>query len=303
MNDVPSTHDRLAVANNRTGPAQPRQLIVSIYGLYARAEHNWLSLTSLIRLMADLGVDGQAVRSSVSRLKRRGTLHSVRVHGTAGYALSATALEMLREGDARIFDRRRATLADGWVLVVFSIPERERHRRHELRVSLTRLGFGTVSSGAWVAPGPLAEETCDVLRRRGLDTYVDMFKGQHLAFADLPGQVQQWWDLDTLAAQYRQFIDAYSPLLQRWNRGPGSDQEAFADYLPMLTAWRRLPYLDPGLPLEVLPGGWVGLTAGEVFADLNARLATPARRHAMGHIHATSRPARSSRLQAAASGC
>jgi phenylacetic acid degradation operon negative regulatory protein len=70
----------------------------------------------------------------------------------------------------------------------------------------------------------------------------------------------------------------------------------------MLTAWRRLPYLDPGLPLEVLPGGWVGLTAGDVFADLNARLATPARRHAMGHIHATSRPDRSSRLKAAASG-
>jgi phenylacetic acid degradation operon negative regulatory protein len=293
MKDVPSTSARLAVANNRTGPAQPRQLIVSIYGLYARAEHNWLSLTALIRLMADLGVDGQAVRSSVSRLKRRGTLHSGRVHGTAGYALSATALEMLREGDARIFDRRRATLADGWVLVVFSIPERERHRRHELRVSLTRLGFGTVSSGAWVAPGPLAEETCEVLRRRGLDTYVDMFKGQYLAFADLPAQVQQWWDLDALAAQYRQFIGAYSPLLRRWSRAPGSDLEAFADYLPMLTAWRRLPYLDPGLPLEVLPGDWVGLTAGDVFADLNARLAEPARRHAMGHIHATSSPARS----------
>ncbi|MBO0776074.1 MAG: hypothetical protein J2P34_07145, partial [Actinobacteria bacterium] len=47
--------------------AQPRQLIVTVYGLYARAEGGWLSVASLIRLLADLGVDEPAVRSSISR--------------------------------------------------------------------------------------------------------------------------------------------------------------------------------------------------------------------------------------------
>ena len=140
-------------AQTGLGDAQPRELIVTIYGLYARAEHNWLSVASLVRLMADLGVDGPAVRSSVSRLKRRDTLRSLRLDGAAGYALSPSSLEVLREGDARIFDRRRATLEDGWVLVVFSVPERERDKRHELRTWLTRLGFGTAAPGVWVAPG------------------------------------------------------------------------------------------------------------------------------------------------------
>ena len=57
--------------------AGPRQLILSLYGLYAREEGNWLSVASLIALMADLGVDSAAVRSSVSRLKRRGVLEAV----------------------------------------------------------------------------------------------------------------------------------------------------------------------------------------------------------------------------------
>ena len=54
----------------------PRQLILSLYGLYAREEGNWLSVASLIALMADLGVDSAAVRSSVSRLKQRGVLEA-----------------------------------------------------------------------------------------------------------------------------------------------------------------------------------------------------------------------------------
>ena len=62
--------------------------------------------------MSDLGVDEQAVRSSVLGLKQRGTLNSVKIGRTAGYALSASALAMLREGDSRIFGGRGATLAD-----------------------------------------------------------------------------------------------------------------------------------------------------------------------------------------------
>jgi phenylacetic acid degradation operon negative regulatory protein len=53
----------------------------------------------------------------------------------------------------------------------------------------------------------------------------------------------------------------------------------------MLTAWRRLPYLDPGLPLEHLPKEWAGLAAGELFADLDRHLREPADRHARSVLH------------------
>ena len=65
------------------------------------------------------------------------------------------------------------------------------------------------------------------------------------------------------------------------------DQQAFADYVRVLTAWRRLPFLDPGLPAELLPGQWPGLAAAEAFAALRARLAGPARAHVLA---VTSRP-------------
>jgi phenylacetic acid degradation operon negative regulatory protein len=266
------------------GEVQPRELIVTIYGLYARAEQNWVSVAAVVRLMMDLDVDGAAVRSSVSRLKRRDVLRSVRVNGAAGYALSPSTLAVLEEGDARIFHRRRAVLTDGWVLLVFSVPESERDRRHELRSQLTRLGFGTAAPGVWVAPGNLAKETRDVLHRRGLTSYVDIFHGDHLAFGDLSAKVRTWWDLDELAALYARFLRRYRPVLKRWSTRPSAATAAFPEYVHMLTVWRRLPYLDPGLPLELLPHNWNGVLAAELFSELDAVLREPSRQHALSVI-------------------
>jgi len=260
---------------------QPRALIVTVYGLYAREAGGWLSVAALIRLMAELGVDEAAVRSSISRLKQRGILEPRRRDGAAGYALSGLGRDILAEGDQRIFDRDRARPQDGWVLAVFSVPEAERRRRHALRSRLTWLGFGTVSAGVWIAPGHLAGETAGVLERAGLSGYVSLFRAEYVAFGDVREQVGQWWDTGRLEDLYQAFLDAAEPVLARWQADGAADGEAFADYVRAFTAWRRLPFLDPGLPAELLPDGWNGLRADETFAALRDRLAGPARAHVL----------------------
>jgi phenylacetic acid degradation operon negative regulatory protein len=275
--------------------ARLRHLIVTVYGLYARSDGGWLSVAALIRLLAGLGVDEPAVRSAISRLKRRGMLESRRQDGSAGYQLSPEALAILREGDARIFRRRRATLADGWLLAVFSVPESQRDRRHVLRSELTRLGFGMVAPGVWIVPAHPRDATAETLRRLGLDSYADLFHADHLAFGDPAAKVRRWWDLDELERRYEAFIQAHEPALRRWEQrqvakqrltveqeqaakqGPAAPEQAFADYVRALTDWRRLPYLDPGLPVELLPDDWIGIRAAEDFFALRVLLEEPAR--------------------------
>ncbi len=260
--------------------AQPRQLIVTVYGLYARESGGWLSVAALVRLLGDLGVEEPAVRSSISRLKRRGILVARRQDGAAGYELSEQALEILREGDERIFRRERATLSDGWIMAVFSVPETERQKRHVLRTQLTRLGFGTVSPGMWIAPAHLHEVTTTVLRRYGLDPYAELFRAEHVAFGDLRDKVAHWWDLDQLQRLYGDFLAAHRPVLRRFEEHGGDDgSAAFADYVRVLTDWRRLPYLDPGLPAELLPGEWNGAVAADLFFVLKSSLEARAHAH------------------------
>jgi phenylacetic acid degradation operon negative regulatory protein len=259
--------------------AQPRSLIVTIYGLYGRAASGWLSIAALIRLMAELDVDEPAVRSAISRLKQRGLLEPAKERGAAGYRLSGRGQAILAEGDRRIFERPRASLADGWLLAVFSVPEQQRARRHALRSRLAWLGFGSVAAGVWIAPAHLAAETRDVLASDGLTEYVSLFTAGHLAFADVRDEVGQWWDLDRLEQLYQAFIDGAGPVLARWADQPGDAAHAFADYVRVLTAWRRLPFLDPGLPHQLLPADWHGARAADLFARIRAVLAGPAGQH------------------------
>ncbi len=184
----------------------PRQLILSLYGLYAREEGDWLSVASLIALMADLGADSAAVRSSVSRLKRRGMLEAAQREGRAGYALAPSTLELLREGDHRIWSRPRATAADGWLVLVFSVPEAERDRRHALRSLLAGLGFGTAAPGVWVAPATLYDETLRALDRTGLTSYTEFFRGDYLGAGDVSARMREWWDVDALTGSVRRVL-------------------------------------------------------------------------------------------------
>jgi phenylacetic acid degradation operon negative regulatory protein len=292
--------------------AQPRALIVTIYGLYARDAGGWLSISALIRLMAELGADEPAVRSATSRLKQRGLLEPRRRDGAAGYGLTGRGLAILAEGDLRIFQRPRASGSDGWLLAVFSVPEDQRSRRHALRSRLAWLGFGSVAAGVWIAPAQLAAETKTVLVADGLAGYVSLFTADYLAFGDVRDQVGRWWDLDRLEQLYQAFIDSAWPVLARWEAshagrgdhgqafagrgdhgqafaGRGDHGQAFADYVRLLTAWRRLPFLDPGLPAELLPDDWHGARAAELFARLSGLLAGPASEHVdvvTGHAQA-----------------
>jgi phenylacetic acid degradation operon negative regulatory protein len=247
--------------------------------LYAREVGGWLSIQALIRLMSSLGVDEPSVRSSISRLKRRGILVAERVDGAAGYALSGRARDILRDGDRRIFERPRAGTDNAWLVVVFSVPESERAKRHQLRSRLSWLGFGAVTSGVWIAPAHVEREARDMLEGSGLAEYVDLFRAEHVAFGSQRDQAASWWDLAGLERMYAEFVAAYGPVLAEWRRLGRDDLTAFADYVQVLTFWRRLPYLDPGLPAALLPEEWRGSQAADIFFELHERLAPAAHRH------------------------
>ncbi|MGW7820823.1 PaaX family transcriptional regulator [Streptomyces puniciscabiei] len=251
----------------------PRSLIVTLYGAYGRFMPGPVPVAELIRLLAAVGVDAPSVRSSVSRLKRRGLLLPARTaQGAAGYELSPEARQLLEDGDRRIY--ATTPVADeGWVLAVFSVPESERQKRHVLRSRLAGLGFGTAAPGVWIAPARLYEETRHTLRRLHLDPYVDLFRGEHLGFAPTAEAVARWWDLAAIAKEHERFLDAHGPVLHSWeHRTDTPPEEAYRDYLRALDSWRHLPYTDPGLPSRLLPAGWPGMRSAEVFRALHERL-------------------------------
>src|SRR3954467_8178637 len=76
---------------------------MTFFGAFLRRLGGWIAVADLIALMAELDLDAQSVRSSVSRLKRRGVIASERRDGAAGYRLTEHRGAILRARDARIF--------------------------------------------------------------------------------------------------------------------------------------------------------------------------------------------------------
>ena len=261
-------------------PTRPSSLISTICGEFVRRLGGWISVADLIGLMAELDVDGPAVRSAISRLKKGGTLDQERRTGI-GYRLSPGMGPVFDEGDRRIFGSLEpASLADGWVIAVFSVPESERAHRHQLRSRLTWLGFGNASPGVWLAPARLLPDARRMMERLGLTEYVHLFRSDYAGFSELKQAVSSWWDLPAIEAQYAAFSDTYRPValdLRQYQRL--DDVDAFRAYVPMLTEWRRLPYLDPGLPTELLPADWNAVEARRVFVEIHALLAAPSMSH------------------------
>ncbi|MET9514718.1 PaaX family transcriptional regulator C-terminal domain-containing protein [Streptomyces sp. NPDC002994] len=260
--------------------SRPSSLINTVYGAFLRRLGGWISIADLIVLLAELDVDSQAVRSAISRLKKRGVLEPERRSAT-GYRLSPAMHTVFDEGDRRIFGSLEpAELRDGWVMAVFSVPESERAHRYQLRTRLTWLGFGNLAPGVWLAPGRLLKDARSTLTRLGLSDYVHLFTSDYAAFSDLRTSVASWWDFPAIQAQYASFTDTYGPVAERLGtKGDVDSGEAFRHYVPMLTQWRRLPYLDPGLPAELLPQDWNAVAARQVFQQLHDVLASPSLDH------------------------
>ncbi|MEU6138833.1 PaaX family transcriptional regulator C-terminal domain-containing protein [Streptomyces sp. NPDC047081] len=254
-------------------------LILAVYGRYSRLVRGWSSVADLITLLERLGVPAQATRSAVTRMTRRGLLTPERRGTTRGYAATAKARLVFEDGDEVVYaPLKPARLEDGWAIVSFSVPEAEREKRYTLRKRLVWLGMGQLDSGLWIAPARVLPTAVKWVRRLGLEEYVDAFTAHHEGLGDTAALVRRAWDLRELAASYEKFVGSWSPVLTTARRpaGVADPGDAFAVHTLALAQWMRFPYLDPGLPAQLLPAGWRGEAAQELAHELRERLETRA---------------------------
>ena len=192
---------------------------------------------------------------------------------------------MLREGDRRILSRPRATADDGWLVVVFSVPEAEREKRHALRSQLVRLGFGAAAPGVWVAPGTLYDEAVRALDRLSLTEFTEFFRGDYLGAGDVRARVESWWDLDEMAALYEQFFVTYFAVRRasaaESHRRTRSHLRADAHRL----AAAAVPRSGPPARAPARKSGWA-FGAASCSPTWTASLRKPAAEHAHAVLHA-----------------
>lgn len=267
--------------NERPAPAiRPRRMLFTLYGdyVYHRGGETWVG--TLIRLMACVGISEPAVRSELMRMTRRGHLRVRRTGKYSFYSLTPEGQEILEQGARRIFRRPDGAWDGQWTVLVYSIPEERREIRDRLRRELAWLGFGALAPGAYVSPWPRQEEIQRLVRRYGIESEVQVVRGQNLGPGDDRSLVARCWSLEAVNASYREFLAFWRPRLEAFRAGKveWDDEQCFVERYRLSHSYDRYPLVDPGLPPELYPPGWLGEEAAAVFLEYHERLQPAAMR-------------------------
>ena len=123
---------------------------------------------------------------------------------------------------------------------------------------LFRSGLGSPLPGIWVTPDVTKEkEVAAAVEALGVEGY--SFTGPFGEVGDQQRVVAQAWQLDDVQQRYAEFLEAFT------SGRIGTPAEAYRSQVRLVQEWRRFPFLDPGLPAELLPSTWPGPAAADLF--------------------------------------
>jgi phenylacetic acid degradation operon negative regulatory protein len=246
------------------GAPSARSLLFTVLGEYVLPRGGAAWSSALIRALGALDVEEKSARQAMARTATDGWLERRRDGRRVSWHLSGTAESLLREGAERIysFGDGSDVWDDRWVVLVTDVGDAPRDVRRRLATGLAWAGFGTLRPGVFIAAHPEREnEALRVLEEAGIAAGAASFIGALGRVGRAREIVRTAWDLDGLEERYEGFIAAFR------GRRPKSQEGAFVALTHLVHAWRKFPFLDPGLPTRLLPSRWSGSSARDLFHE------------------------------------
>jgi phenylacetic acid degradation operon negative regulatory protein len=234
----------------------------------------WTS--TMLDVLALFGVEEKSARQALSRAAGEGWLQAERVGRRVRWSLSVPGRRLLTEGARRIYEfgRDQASWDGRWLMVLVSVPEPQRELRHRVRTRLTWAGFGSPVPGVWISPHPARQtEVQRIVTELEIDSPAMSFIASYGEIGEEDHVVRDSWDLSELEERYAHFIDEFSELR------PKAGQAVLQAHTRLVHEWRRFPFLDPGLPLRLLPKNWSGAQAADLFRRRHGEWHSAAQRH------------------------
>jgi phenylacetic acid degradation operon negative regulatory protein len=220
----------------------------------------WTS--ALLHVLEGLGVEEKSARQAIARTAADGWISSARDGRRVRWVLAPPGRDLLTQGAARIYSVGvpQAGWDGTWLVVLASVPETQRRLRHQLQTRLAWAGLGNPTAGLWVSPHPeRMAEVNRIITELGLGATALSFVGPYGGIGSQAALVARAWDLDDVASYYTQFLDEFT------DAGPGPGDPTLFAAIRLVHAWRRFPFLDPGLPDALLPERWIGHRARALF--------------------------------------
>jgi phenylacetic acid degradation operon negative regulatory protein len=257
-----------APESQRDTAPSARSLLLTVLGEFEHPREGQVWTGTLVEALGALGVEAKSARQALARTAAEGLLTSDRHGRRVRWSLTADGERLLAEGTERIYGFMRETHQwDGdWLVLTVGVPETQRQLRHRLRTRLTWLGLGSPAPGVWAVPDASKEAAVrDVVTELDLGDRAFAWVGRASRIGDPSKVIRAAWDLDDVEKRYLRFVDRFQGMRV------DSDRAAFVQQVLLIQEWRRFPFLDPDLPVELLDHDWPGPAAAATFHDRRNR--------------------------------
>ena len=269
-------------------PPRSKSLLITIFGDSVQPYATGIWLSELIALLKPFHVNERLVRTSGFRLAEEGWLQSTREGRRSRYALTPSGAQRVDHAAHRIYAPAPASWDGSWTFVVQSKASALAADRAELRRELHWEGFGTLGSGLFLHPCADLTALAEVLDRFQPAEKVTVLQARDLgAISSQPAArlAAECWNLDSLAAEYRQFLHRFEPALSLLQHG-AEPATAFLAQTLLIHAFRRRTLHDPRLPAVLLPPDWPGTRAFELCREIYRLTFEPTCQHLSLHLQA-----------------
>ncbi len=239
-----------------------KALLLTVLGEFALPHDGSIWTSTIVDGLGLLDVNERNARQAVARLSEQGIVSSERVGRRTCWHLTDPGRQLLESGAARIYEfGGNGTAWDShWLVVVASVPEEQRAKRHQLRSRLEFAGFGFIGAGIAVSPHVERELAANaILRELGLDDSAVVWLAETGSFVPDKEIIRRAWDIDDLANRYVEFLAEFE------TRQPRSPENRFVSLVELVHEWRRFPFFDPEIPDQLLPLSWPGRAAKRLF--------------------------------------
>ncbi len=244
-----------------------KALLLTTLGEFVLSHRGSVWTSTVVRSLGVLGVEARNARQAVARLAEQGIVWTEKVGRRARLHLTEHGRQLLTAGTARIygFGNVEGAWDERWLVVLCSVPEDQRAKRHQLRSQLGFAGFGFLGPGVALSPHVDREGLAKAaLEELGLLPAAVVFRAEVGASVSVGELLGRAWDLGALASRYEDFIAAFD------RRSPRTDEARFAALTELVHAWRHFPFVDPEIPGQLLPDRWPGRRAKALFDDRHA---------------------------------
>jgi phenylacetic acid degradation operon negative regulatory protein len=256
--------------------ASARSLLMTVLGEFVLPRDRPVWTSTLVDVLGMFDVEEKSARQALARTAAEGWLVSERVGRRVRWSLTPPGRRLLTEGAERIygFGKQPPDWDGRWLMLLISVPESKRDLRHRLRTQLTWAGFGSPAPGVWVSPDTGRQaEASKIVSELQVGSPAMSFIASYGEIGDEDAMVARSWDLSDLEDRYEDFIDEFTGLK------PTTGPAVLHAQTRLVHEWRRFPFLDPQLPLRLLPPNWSGVKAAELFHSRHVEWREQAQRH------------------------